>query len=271
MRRASTAGDEAFALTRRVGRAAFAFTTRLGGVSQAPYASLDLGLHVGDDPESVGENRRRVLKALGVFSRPLVEAQQVHGGRVAIIDEDSLTDEPGPRHVVAGADALVTRHPGVVLSLYFADCVPIFLSDREGTLIGLAHAGWRGTVAHIAAATAEVMAYLAGTQPAALSALIGPCIGRCCYEVGEEVAAAVVASAGGTAGRDLVRKGSSPGKRFLDLAAANAAQLVNVGIPREAISLSGPCTCCERAAFFSVRGDGRTTGRCGAFAYLSAR
>ena len=252
-----------------MGRAAFAFSQRRGGVSTGPYASLNLGFHVGDVEAAVAENRRRVLAALGLADSRLVEAEQVHGGEVAVIDEEWLRRHQGPRSIAPGVDALVTRESDVALSLHFADCVPVFLTDREGQAIALAHAGWRGTAACAAANAVEMMARHCGVTPRDLQAVIGPCVGPCCYEVGEEVAQAVLASLAQPDRAGPMRGSDTRGQWFLDLAAINAQQLVAVGVPGEAIAVSGRCTCCEREVFFSVRGDGPITGRCGAFAYLA--
>jgi purine-nucleoside/S-methyl-5'-thioadenosine phosphorylase / adenosine deaminase len=253
------------AVYREVGRARLAFTTRTGGISKPPYQSLNLGLHVGDAEEAVTENRRRVLGALKAGSRRLVEAEQVHGGEVAIIDEAWPAPNPRGRAVAPSADALVTRYPGVVLSLYSADCVPVFLTDGEA--IGVAHAGWRGTAACVAERTVGAMGAELGVHPAELAALIGPCVGMCCYEVGEEVAEAVLAVTAEQLAPGVARPGREEGKWRLDLAAANVSQLTRAGVPAERIEVIGRCTCCERETFFSARADGSVTGRCGAFAF----
>jgi YfiH family protein len=249
---------------RRIGETVFAFTSRQGGVSAAPYNSLNLGLHVGDSETCVHQNRGRVLKALGVPARSLAEAEQVHGARVEHVCPASWSR--GGR-VAAQADALATSDAAVVLLIKVADCTPVFLTDGEGN-IALAHAGWRGTTAGIAGETVGTMVGH-GVQPSRLHAVIGPCVGVCCYEVGEEVVEGIAASLPGREIAEQVIRGPDVrGKWHVDLARANALQLQAVGIPAGQIETIGRCTCCENDTFFSVRGDGPTTGRCGALAYV---
>jgi YfiH family protein len=256
-------------LRRQIGRAAFAFSGRTGGISAPPFASLNVGMHVGDCPQAVQENRGRVLGELNVSSRQLVEAEQVHGARAIVVTEQWLREHGGERCVAAGADALVTSAGTVVLSLYFADCVPVFLAARSGRAIGLAHAGWRGTSKGVAAETVRVMSVRFGLEPRDLRAVIGPCIGPCCYEVGDDVMEAVAQSLPPDADvSGIAWPAEAQAKWMLDLAAANAAQLRHAGLPAGAIELDGRCTSCEHDTFFSVRADGRVTGRCGAFAYV---
>ncbi len=229
-------------------------------------------MHVGDRQQAVRENRRRVLQALGVLSRRLVEAEQVHGARVAIVTDEWPGEDAGGRCVARGADALVTSVENAVLSLYFADCVPIFLAERSGCVIGLAHAGWRGTGKGVAAETVRVMCGEFGLEPSEIVAALGPCVKSCCYEVGEDVIEAVCGSLPpGADASQMARRADAPDKWLLELAAANVAQLRRAGIPDGAVEVDGRCTCCERGTFFSARGDGRVTGRCGAFAYILGR
>jgi YfiH family protein len=257
------------ALRRQVGRAAFAFSGRAGGVSAPPFASLNLGMHVGDRQTAVCENRRRMLEALGVASRRLAEAEQVHGAQVAVVTDEWLRDHAGGRCVALRADALVTSAANAVLSLYFADCVPIFLAAPSGRAIGLVHAGWRGTAKGVAAEAVRVMCREFGLKPSEIAALIGPCVRSCCYEVGEDVRDAVCRSLPPTAdASEIGRPVRTPGHWMLDLAPANLAQLHHAGVPHHRVEVDGRCTCCNRATFFSVRGDGSPTGRCGAFAYM---
>jgi YfiH family protein len=256
-------------LQRQVGRAVFAFSGRTGGVSTPPFESLNVGMHVGDCRQAVQENRGRVLRALNVSSRQLVEAEQVHGARVFVVTERWLREHADERCVAAGADALVTSVEDALLSLYFADCVPVFLAERSGRAIGLAHAGWRGTAKGVAAETVRAMCVCLGLEPADLRAVIGPSVGPCCYEVGDDVMEAVVPSLPLDADtRETARRADVPGKWLLDLAAANAAQLRHAGVRSGAVERDGRCTSCATNTFFSVRADGRVTGRCGAFAYI---
>ncbi len=232
-----------------------AFSDRYGGVSRPPFASLNVGLHVGDDAAAVQENRRRLCRALGIDQEALVAARQVHGATVAVVDGDdrgrgafALSD------AVPGADALVTDAPGVVLLALFADCVPVFLFDPVRRTVGLAHAGWKGTAGGIARRAVQTLHDAFGSSPSDCHAAVGPAIGPCCYEVGEDVAGVF-----GDAGADIVTR---HGPRFrLDLWEANRRQLEAAGVPRENITVARLCTRCMRDTFFSHRGDGGRTGR----------
>lgn len=188
---------------------------------------------------------------------------------MAVVTDEWLGEHPGGRCVAPGADALVTSVANVVLSLYFADCVPVFLAASSGRAIGLAHAGWRGTAKGVALETVRVMCREWGLEPSEIVASIGPCVRSCCYEVGEDVLEAVCRSLPpGANVSEIARRARAPGNWMLDLAAVNLAQLHRAGIPDAAVEVDGRCTCCNRATFFSVRGDGHPTGRCGAFAYV---
>jgi YfiH family protein len=239
-------------------------------VSAPPFASLNLALHVGDSEEAVWDNRRRVLRALGLAPTWFVEAEQVHGAEVAVIGESWFSKDAGERCVAAGADALVTSLPDVALSLYFADCVPVFLAEPTGRVVGLAHAGWRGTARGVAPATLRTMCVEFDLAPSEVVAIVGPCVGLCCYEVGDRVMQRVAASLPPNSDVGAIaRRAPNASKWLLDLAAANIAQLENAGVPAGTIESIGRCTCCEREVFFSARGDGPLTGRCGALAYIA--
>lgn len=231
------------------------FSDRFGGVSRGPYASLNVGLHVGDEPADVIENRRRLCRALGVDPESLVAGEQVHGIQVAVATAAdkgrgafSLTD------VVPGVDAIITDTPGVTLFAMYADCVPVFLYDPRRRAVGLAHAGWKGTVAGIARRTVQAMHETFGSRPADMYAAIGPSIGPCCYEVGPEVAGQFA-----TVDTALVRKDGD--RQRVNLWAANEQQLTETEIPPENIALARLCTRCLAETFFSHRGQNGRTGR----------
>jgi YfiH family protein len=242
-------------------------TTRGGGVSKPPYDELNLGLHVGDDPRAVLENRRRLAAALGVELSAFVFAQQVHGGEVRVVRtgdrargalrfEDALPD----------ADALVTRDAGVVLAVMHADCVPVVLFDPHIPAVGVVHAGWGGAVHHVARRAVVAMRAHFGSDPATLLAGIGPSIGPASYEVGGEVADRVQAEFPGI---DLIRPRGDGRKYLLDLWGAAAADLVSAGLLRENIEVAGLDTFQLHSRFFSHRRR-RPTGRCLTFAMLRA-
>jgi YfiH family protein len=232
--------------------------TRLGGVSQGPFATLNVGHSVGDEPQAVAENHCRVYASLGLGTGQVVTARQVHGNRVAVVDGHDAGK------VVPNTDGLVTTTPGLALLLRFADCQPILLYDPEHHALGLAHAGWRGVALGIARRLVEAMQETFGSRAGSLLAGLGPAIGPCCYTVGHEVAATM-----GYALPDWKRVLRLEGEDSwrLDLAAANAQLLTAAGVAQ--IEQSGICTACRNDEFFSHRADGGRTGRFAVVAYLA--
>jgi hypothetical protein len=233
------------------------FTTRLGGVSQPPYQSLNLGRGVGDAPALVAENRQRALAALGAEPEAHVEAAQVHGRTVAVVDRADRGRK------VEDADGLVTADPDVVLAIHAADCVPILLWDRGRGAVGAVHAGWRGTAAGVVTAAVQRMRSAFGTNPADLRVALGPAIGACHYEVDVPVAEAFGRWPWGAS----VLRAGRPGHWHLDLAEANRRALADAGVPADQIWSSEYCTACHRHLFFSYRGEG-LTGRMAALIRL---
>jgi polyphenol oxidase len=231
------------------------FSTRAGGVSAAPYDTLNLGARWGDVIASVEENRRRLLRAVGVAG-PLYVARQVHGAAVVRV---RAGDDPA---AIAGreADALITAEPGVALGVFVADCIPALIVDARTGAVAAAHAGWRGTVAGVLPAAVRELAAEFGARPGDLRVVLGPAIGPCCFEVGPEVAREFEAVMDGAAGADIVMP--SPrgvaGKWHVDLKAANRLLLARAGVAPEAIDATPDCTCHEPARFFSYRRDGET-------------
>lgn len=228
-----------------------AVLTRIGGVSHAPYATLNLGHTVGDDLTAVGENHRRALGTLGLEPGEVVSPYQVHGARVGVVGHAHLgTVQPA-------TDALVTGVPAVPLLMRFADCAPVLFFDSVRRVVGMAHAGWRGVAVGAVGATVRAMAERLGCEPADLWAGVGPTIGPCCYAVGLEVVAAVQAAC--PPGTDVVRR--VDGSIYLDLPAAVQAQLRAAGVER--VEGAGLCTACRVDEFFSHRAEHGRTGRFG--------
>lgn len=243
-----------------------AFSERGGGVSSAPYESLNLAAHVGDDNGPVDENRSRLLGAIGISALRdhLTTAEQVHG--VALVDVDEMTAGAGARAAagrppVAGADALWTRQRGVPLLLLFADCVPVVLVRPSVPAIAVVHAGWRGAAGGIISRAASAMAALDGEDD--LSAYVGPHIGVCCYEVGEEVHVAF----GGVSHSGNASDTLSRAARPLDLARIVTEELARSGVTEERQWHLGICTAQNTDRFYSYRAEGRT-GRHGALAVI---
>ncbi len=231
--------------------------TRLGGVSAAPWATLNLGHTVGDDLVAVETNHERVCQALGVRRAEIVTSRQVHGNRVAVVGQA----ERG--QVVPATDGLITNKPGTVLLQRFADCVPIILYDPVQHAAGLAHAGWRGTIAQVARRTVEAMGAHFGSDPADLCAGVGPGIGPCCYQVGPDVTQQVQRTFENTNGL-LARR--PDGSWHLDLWAANANQLAGAGV--EHVEVAEICTACRVDEWFSHRAERGRTGRFGVVVIL---
>jgi YfiH family protein len=223
--------------------------TRLGGASSSPYDFLNVSHFVGDDREAVETNHDFICQALGISRRDVTAAQQVHGSQVSLV---GLEDRG---RVIPATDALITDAPGMALLLRFADCLPVLLYDPAHQAIGLAHAGWRGTVKGIAAKTVSVMMEAYGSRPADIVAGLGPCIGPCCYQVGVEVIELVKARFNHWQG--LLRP-QGDGSVHFDLWEANRRQLEELGI--EDIEVSQLCTACRTDEFFSYRAEGGHTG-----------
>lgn len=241
------------------------FTTRKGGVSVTPYNSLNLGSHVGDDPVAVDTNRSRFLGDLGFDLGKVALAEQVHGDVVARVYDGSA--EP-----VKDADALVTDSLGVLLMLFFADCVPVYIYDPAHRAIGLAHAGWRGAAKNIVGKTILAMEEHFGTDPAQCLVAVGPCIGADSYEVGTDVADLfrnlAVGSDSGAATVVMPRDGIS-NTYTLDLRQVIFLQAMRMGIRAESIAVCDEDTYRNRKDFFSYRRDG-VTGRMAAFLGLQS-
>ncbi len=236
-------------------------TTRDGGVSEGPYASLNLALHVGDDPSCVLENRRHALALLGADVSDLVLAEQAHGAHVSVVS--AADRERGARSIadaVAASDGLVTTEPGLVVSVLVADCAPVALFDPEARVLGCAHAGWRGTTAGLLEAMIGTMEVL-GARRERMLAGIGPCIGADRYEVGQDVVDACARHLGSA--EPWARAGNE-GHWWFDLAGAVEAILRRVGldptrIERSALETGPP------GPFFSARAE----GVCGRFGLLA--
>lgn len=238
-----------------------AFSTRHGGVSRGPFASLNLGATVGDDPDAVGENRRRLLGSLGLRPEQVVRARQVHGGEVLVVDEPVASRPDFPQGLLdgeGGYDGLVTDLPGLALAISTADCTPILIWDPVRRGVGAVHAGWPSTARRIGVKALAAMQSAFGTDPADCRVAIGPAIRGCCYEVDEPVARAM---AGALAGWEAHAAPTRPGHWRLDLAGVNRTLLEAAGVPGAQIEDLGLCTACRTDLFFSHRAEKGKTGR----------
>jgi polyphenol oxidase len=235
------------------------FSCRLGGVSQAPYASLNVGLHVGDRSEDVLRNRELCAQAMGGTSEDWVVAEQVHGNGVGLVTREHR-GLGVRRHEEAyrGVDALITNEPDLTLVVMAADCVPILFVDPVARAVGVAHSGWKGTVAHIAVNVVEHMTRHFGSDPANLHVVLGPSIRSCCYEVDSRVADAVVRE---FSPRFVRKRFGHEGKFMLSLQHCILDDLVRAGVPPHRIQDVGLCTSCRWKLFYSHRREHGRTGR----------
>ncbi len=238
-----------------------AFSCRAGGRGRPPYDGLNLGLNVGDDLRAVLRGRRRLATVLGLAGLPWATVRQVHSARVVEAGRDRLG--PGPpeaRPQLAEADGLVSGETGTVLAVFMADCLPLLLADPEARVVAAVHAGWRGLAA--GAIEAGVAAFRRrGGRPASAIALVGPAIGACCYEVGPEVADAVV-------GRYPAAAATTRDRRpAIDTTAAAVEALERAGLGEIRRPL-GECTSHQPGRFFSYRRDGVTGRQAGLIALV---
>lgn len=226
---------------------AHGFSTRQGGVSTGPFASLNLGRSVGDELAAVEENLRRFARTAGLDGDALYAVSQVHGADVRAVQR---SDDPAALRAVE-ADGLVAGERGVAVSVRTADCLPVLLADPTTGRVAALHAGWRGVVRGIVPAGVAAL----GPAPGVLAA-VGPGIGPCCFEVGPDVAETIAASAPGAAVVVAGRDGARP---RVDLRAAVRAQLRAAGVER--VDDVAACTMCDAERFFSFRRDGKRSGR----------
>lgn len=238
--------------------------TRRGGVSPEPWASLNVGGLVGDDPERVKENRRLAFRALGCSPETVYDVWQVHSADVVCAEKPRRPDEPHQK-----ADIILTDRPGVTLFMRFADCVPVLLYDPQKRVVGLAHAGWLGTVKRTVAAAIQALQANYGSRPEEILVGIGPSIGMHHYPVGPEVVAQVRETFGEESEslmKPLNGREFPGGKMLLDLWAANALTLRQCGVRH--IEIAGICTACHLEDWYSHRAEMGRTGRFGALICL---
>ena len=238
-----------------------AISTKFNGVSDIVKGGLNLALHVGDNPEHVVENRKKFCEGLNLDISKMTTCQQVHGNSIACVTKDNIgAGAFSFKDTISDTDALITNVKEVSLSLFFADCTPIMIYDEEHHAIGVAHGGWRGTVGAIALHTVKAMAQAFETNPRKCVASVGPSIGACCYEIGDEVADKFKHTFKDRSDM-ILQKNTSTGKYHLDLCTANALMLIRAGLKPENIDFADVCTCCNSEVLFSYRADKGKTGR----------
>lgn len=240
-----------------------AFSTRLGGVSEGEFTSMNLAFNRGDNPESVTENYKRICKSAGFDFDSLTASAQNHNTFVrAVTSENKGVGIYKPRDLHS-VDALVTNEKGVTLVTYYADCTPLFFVDTKKKAIGLAHAGWRGTVGRIGEKVVNKMTELYSTNPADIVAAIGPAISVCCYEVDKPCADNFYALADLDSSRFVFPKEN--GKYMIDLLETNRQILVAAGVKNENITISDICTNCNSELLWSHRATKGKRGTMSAF------
>lgn len=233
--------------------------TRHGGVSPSPWSSLNVGGTLGDDPDRVQENYKRVFASTGRALETLYDVWQVHSATVV------HACEPRGEASLQQADILISATPEITLFMRFADCVPIFLYDPRKHAIGMVHAGWLGTVRHAVETAVQAMTQQFGSESGDILAGIGPSIGPDHYEVGEDVRAQVSSSFGPKGDDFFVTRN---GKMYLDLWSANRYLLEEQGVSQ--IEMAGICTACMNDDWFSHRAEKGSTGRFGALLSLES-
>ncbi|MCI8848994.1 MAG: peptidoglycan editing factor PgeF [Oscillibacter sp.] len=233
------------------------FSTRLGGVSPAPWDSLNLRPGMGDGRDAMLENYRRFCAVLGVNMEQTVLSRQVHRADVRACGEADAGKGLFRERDYDSADALVTDVPGLTLFVFSADCGTVLLYDPDSGAVGAVHAGWRGCAGGIVEKTVREMVRLYGTRPERLRAALGPCIGQCCFESDEDVPAAMREALGREAEPYLEKRGP---KWHVDLEGLNRRWLLRAGVLRENLESSGFCTACRQDLFWSHRKLGEARG-----------
>ena len=243
------------------------FSTRLGGVSEGIFSSMNLALNRGDNPDAVIENYRRISRSIGVDFDSLVASAQDHNTFVRVVTRENRGVGITKPRDIQSVDALVTDDPEVTLVTYYADCTPLFFVDPVKKAVGLAHAGWRGTVGRIGKKVVETMTAEFGTDPGNLVCAVGPAISKCCYEVDLPCAEHFYALKELDNSKFIFPKRNN--KFMLDLLECNRQILVSAGVRPENITLSDLCTRCSSDLLWSHRATNGQRGTMCAFLCLN--
>jgi polyphenol oxidase len=233
------------------------FSTRLGGVSAGECGSMNFGFNKKDTRENVLENYKRISEALGFDFRNMVFSNQVHDNKVRVVDQNDRGKGIVKESDIIGYDGLVTNHKEVTLVTFYADCVPVFFIDPVKKVIATSHSGWKGTVTEIAKETVETMVNEFHSRVEDIEVAIGPSIGSCCFEVGEEVYSKFIRHLPWS---EAFCENTSSGKWHIHLQNIIKSSLVHAGLEENHICISGICTKCNKDVFFSHRGDDGKTG-----------
>lgn len=244
------------------------FSTRLGGVSEGIYSTMNLSYTRGDTKEAVDENFRRIARVLGALPEQFVLSDQTHTTNVRVVTGRDMGKGVTRPKDYTDVDGLITQEPGIVLGTFYADCVPLYFYDPVKKVIGLAHSGWRGTAARMGQVIIERMAEEFECKGEHILAAIGPSICQDCYEVGADVAEVFLREFAGHEA-EVLKSGSERGKYQLDLWKANELVLKQAGILREHLEVTDVCTCCNPSYLFSHRASHGKRGNLGAFLMLA--
>lgn len=240
------------------------FTTRIGGVSSGNYASLNMGFHTGDDINKVSKNRKKFCRTVNINYRQLVAGEQIHGDRVYVVTSDDRGKGAlSQKACIPGVDALITDNPGIPLISFYADCVPLYILDPVGGAVGLAHAGWKGTVNKIGIKTIKKMKEVYGTCVSDCLCAIGPAISGRNYRVDNRVISRFQNKFSKWSTSDLshiITPADKGGQYYLDLKLTNYLLLTGAGIPESQIIVSNYCTFSDSELFYSYR-QCNNTGR----------
>lgn len=234
------------------------FSTREGGYSSSPYASLNIGIKTDDCPELIIKNTKKLCEAVGVDFENLVVSDQVHGDVVRVVTEEDKGKGFSRERDYKEVDALITNVRGIPLISYYADCVPLYIVDPVKKVVALAHAGWKGTVLKIGNKVISKMVAEFNSDPKEIIVVIGPSIGLCCYEVDEAVVHKFNTNFTDTSTFAFPKDN---GRFMLDLWMANKIALKEIGVLDRNIEISRLCTGCDTNSFFSYRMEGPFTGR----------
>ena len=255
-----------FPLLEGTGIVEHCFSTRMGGVSKGIYESMNFSFVRGDVPEAVMENYRRVATAMESNIEHFVTTDQTHTTNVRRVTKEDAGKGVTKSRDYTDVDGLITNEPGLILSTFYADCVPLYFVDPVNKAIGLSHSGWRGTVGRMGKVTLEAMREAYGTNPADVYAAVGPSICQDCYEISEEVAEQFYKEFSEHGDKILINKCN--GKYQLDLWKTNEMILLEAGILPEHLAVTNICTCCNEKLLFSHRASRGQRGNLGAFLML---
>lgn len=253
-----------FPALEKIGVVKHLFSTRMGGVSEGIFSTMNLSYQRGDKKEAVDENYRRIAEVLGCDCNAFVCSDQTHTVNIRKVDRRDCGKGVIREKDYTDVDGLVTNEAGIVLATFYADCVPLYFVDVKKKVIGLAHSGWKGTVGRIGGKMITLMEKEYGCNKEDILAAIGPSICRDCYEVSEDVADRFLKEFG----MEVLTEGEKPGKYQLDLWKANEQVLLQAGLSKEQISVTDICTCCNSNLLFSHRASQGKRGNLGAFLML---